>query len=391
MRKINEILADLKANTEAMRALDPADTAGMEALLAKDKALKDELRAAQAAEDAERLYVRQHFDKEAKKGHQFSLARFILGCVDRNLTGIEAEVAAAGAEEHMRMGLSQKGRIIPSALLMNTRDVHGQNYADDDEGGYLGISTIRYIEDVRERLVVNRMGATILPGLVGTVGLPSVGSIQASFLDEGAAAEDKVADVQSVILTPRGIRANMVTTRDLLKQTNIAVEDILRARLAEAAAACLDKEALKAIVTIATSAGSSLSWANLVAMETALNSANANRGSMGYVLTSAAWGDAKTTLKANGVSGYLLENDNINGYKADFSNQIAGALAVFGNFQDLYVGQWGGIDFVIDEVTYGNNGEIKVLMFNYADAKVAFAKSFSKLAAGSGSGSGEGA
>lgn len=386
MRKITEILADLKANIDAMRALDPADTAGMEPLLAKDRALKQELAAANAAEESERLYASQHFNREAQRGHQFSLARFILGLVNRNLDGIEAEVADAGAAEHLRLGLSQKGRIIPSAMLM--RDVHGQNYTDDAEGGYLGITTIRYIEDVRERLVVNKMGATILPGLVGSIGLPSVGSVQATFLDEGVASETKVADVSNVILTPRGIRANMVTTRDLLKQTNIAVENILRARLADAASACIDREALNAIATAAASAGSSLSWPNLVAMETALNSANANRGSMGYVLTSDAWGDAKTTLKANGVSGYLLENNMINGYKADFSNQITGALAVFGNFQDLYIGQWGGLDFVIDETTYGDTGEIKVLMFNYADAKVAFAKSFSKLAASSGSGSG---
>ena len=386
MRTIQAILADLNANVQAMRALDPADTAGMEPLMAKDRALKDELKAAQAAEEAERLIVAQEVRKEAKKGNRFSLARFIAGVADRHLDGIEAEVAAAGAEEYRRIGLSQKGKVIPSALL---RDVHGQNFADDDEGGYLGITTLRYIEDVKERLVVNKMGATVLPGLVGQVSLPSVGSVTASFLDEGAASQTKVADVANVILIPRGIRASMVTTRDLLKQTSIAVERILEERLADASAACIDKEALSAIVTAAASAGDTISWPNLVAMETALNSVNANRGSLGYVLTATNWGAAKTTLKASGVSGYLLEGDKtINGYRADFSNQLAGALAIFGNFQDLYIGQWGGIDFVVDEVTLGDTGEIKVLLFNYADAKVAFAKSFSKLAAaGSGSGS----
>jgi HK97 family phage major capsid protein len=387
MRTIVQILTDLRANVEAMKSCATTDTDGMAALMAKDKALKEELAAARAAEEAERLLVAQEVRKEAKKGNRFSLARFIAGVADRHLEGLEAEVAEAGAAEYRRIGLSQKGKVIPSALL---RDVHGQNFADDDEGGYLGITTLRYIEDVKERLVVAGMGATVLPGLVGQVSLPSMGSVTATFLDEGVASQTKVADVANVVLTPRGIRASMVTTRDLLKQTTVAVDRILEQRLADAAAACLDKEALAAIVTAATAAGSSVTWANIVAMETAINAANANRGSMGYVFTANTWGAAKTTLKSAGVGGYLLDIDGkVNGYKADFSNQLASADAIFGNFQDLYIGQWGGIDFVVDEVTLGDTGEIKVLLFNYADAKVAFAKSFSKIAA-SGSGSGDG-
>ena len=184
----------------------------------------------------------------------------------------------------------------------------------------------------------------------------------------------------------------MVTTRDLMKQTSLDVERILMDRLSDAEAACIDKEALKAISTAASSAGSSLTWANAVAMETAINSANANRGSMGYVLSAAAWGTAKTTLKASGVSGYILDGNQINGYRADYSNLLAsGVIGVFGNFQDLYIGRWGGIDLLVDPFTLGDTGEIKIQLFSYADAKVAFAKSFSKLASGSGSGSGVGA
>ena len=390
MRTETQILADLKANVEAMRNLAPTDTEGRNALVAKDKELKEELAAFRAAEEADRLLVSQELKKEAKKGNRFSLSKFIAGIADRNLDGLEKEVAEEGAAEYRRIGLSQRGKVIPSALLREVT-FDGQNFTNSDEGGYLGVKSIRYIEDVKERLVVAKMGATILPGLVGQVGLPSVGSVSAAFLDEGVSSETKVADVANVILTPRGIRASMVTTRDLLKQTSVAVDRILEERLADASAACIDAEALAAIVTAAASAGDSVTWANIVAMETAINAANANRGRMGYVFTANAWGAAKTTLKSEGVGGYLLDIDGkVNGYPVDYSNLLSSADAIFGNFQDLYIGQWGGIDFVIDEVTLGDKGEIKVLLFNYADAKVAFAKSFSKLAA-SGSGSGEGA
>lgn len=389
MRTITAILEDLDRNLQEMKGLDASNTEAMDRCLASDKALKVELSAAQAAEETERLALQRTVKKEAEKGHQFSIVRFIEGAMSGNMTGFEAEMAAAGAEEYRRIGLSQRGKVIPSVLL---RDVHGQNVTTNGEGGYLAITTQRYIEDVKEKLVVAAMGASYLTDLVGNVSLPSVGNVQATFLAEGASAPTRVADVANVILTPRGIRANMVTTRDLMKQTSLDVERILMDRLSDAEAACIDKEALKAISTAASSAGSSLTWANAVAMETAINSANANRGSMGYVLSASAWGTAKTTLKASGVSGYILDGNQINGYKADYSNLLAsGVIGVFGNFQDLYIGRWGGIDLLVDPFTLGDTGEIKIQLFSYADAKVAFAKSFSKLASGSGSGSGAGA
>ena len=390
MRTITSILEDLNKNLEEMKGLDASNTEAMDRCLASDKALKVELSAAQAAEETERIALQRTVKKEAEKGHQFSIVRFIEGAMSGNMTGFEAEMAAAGAEEYRRIGLSQRGKVIPSVLL--SRDVHGQNVTTDADGGYLAITTQRYIEDVKEKLVVAAMGASYLTDLVGNVSLPSVGNVQATFLAEGASAPTRVASVANVILTPRGIRANMVTTRDLMKQTSLDVERILMDRLSDAEAACIDKEALKAISTAASSAGSSLTWANAVAMETAINSANANRGSLGYVLSAAAWGTAKTTLKAANVSGYILDGNQINGYKADYSNLLAsGVIGVFGNFQDLYIGRWGGIDLLVDPFTLGDTGEIKIQLYSYADAKVAFAKSFSKLASGSGSGSGAGA
>ena len=404
MRTITQIQNDLNAQIVALKAIDAKDT---EALEAGTKALKDlevELKAAAAAEEAERKLVREHIDGEAKKGNTFSLARFIAGAANGRLEGFEAEIAEAGADEYRRLGLSQHGFVIPSSMLRTSGSGSGsgnapagQNWGVNADGGYLVEQKNRYIEDVKEKLVVVKMGATILNDLVGTINLPSVGSVQATFLDEAAMAQTKKATVARVQLIPRGIRANMVTTRDLLKQTSLDVERVLASRLSDAAAACIDKTALAAIATaVASASGNGVTWANIVAMETAINAANANRGKMGYIVSANAWGAAKTTLKASGVAGYILDgNSFINGYAADYSNQMPdGVPAIFGNFEDLYIGQWGGLDILVDPFTMGDSGEIKIQLFQYADVKVGFAKSFAKLAAagsGSGSGSGSGA
>ena len=44
-----------------------------------------------------------------------------------------------------------------------------------------------------------------------------------------------------------------------------------------------------------------------------------------------------------------------------------------------FLGNWGGIDVVVNPYSLDDTGEIKLSLFYYADAKVALAKSFSKL------------
>lgn len=381
MRKITEIrkeLAELEAKIASLNAAENGKD--LQEALDRYDAVSAELRQAEIAERKEQEDARRKMEGEAKKGHMFSLLRFIQGVMNGRMDGIEADYAAIGEAEYSRLGLRQNGFVIPSIAL--SRDASGQNAGVAADGGNLVITTQRYVEDVKQKLVVAGMGATVLNGLVGNVDLPSVGGITASFLAEAAtSAPSKKAVVSKVTLTPRGCRASMVTTRDLMKQTSLDVDRILIDRLSDAAAACLDKEALAAIVAAATQAGTAFSWATVVAMETAINTANANRGRMGYVLPTAQWGTAKTTVKdASGAGGFILDRDNtINGYKADYSNQFAAATPVFGNFADLFLGNWGGIDVVVNPFSLDDTGEIKLSLFYYADAKVALAKSFSKL------------
>ena len=379
MRKIAEIKKDLTAAVEALRGVDLKDKAAVDAAEAKVDALTRELSLAQKAEEAERLALVQHLNAEEKKGNSFSFIRLINGMINKDLNGLEAEMAQEGAKELLRSGITPKGVALPAAIFL--RSASGQNAGTAGDGGNIVVTGQHYVDEVTERLTVQKMGATVLTDLVGNVDLPSVGGVTFSFVNEGVSTSStKKASVAKVTLTPKGIRGRMAVTRDLLAQSSVNVEAILRNRIVAAEAACIDKAALAAIVTAATSAGTSFSFANLVAMETAINADNANRGKMGYILPAADWGLAKTTPKASGFPAFILDpGDIINGYKADFSNQFAADTPVFGNFEDLFIGRWGGVDVLVDPYTMADTGEVKLQLFSYADTKVALAKSFSKL------------
>lgn len=377
---IAEIQKDLLEAANALKSVDLKDQAAVDAAEVKVNELTRELDLAKKADAAERLAVAQHLQKEEKKGHTFSIIRFLNGAMPgATLDGLEAEMAAEGAKELQRSGIAPKGLVIPAAVF--TRSASGQNAGTNSDGGNLVITGQHYVDEVSERLTVFKMGATVLTDLVGNVDLPSVGGVTFAFVNEGVSTSTtKKAAVAKATLSPKGIRGHMAVTRDLLAQSSLNVEQILKDRIVSAEAACIDKAALAAIVTAATSAGTSFSFANLVAMETAINAANANRGKMGYILPAADWGLAKVTAKASGFPAMILEPGNIiNGYKADFSNQFADDTPVFGNFEDLFIGRWGGVEILVDPFTMADTGEIKLQLFSYADVKVALAKSFSKL------------
>ena len=52
---------------------------------------------------------------------------------------------------------------------------------------------------------------------------------------------------------------------------------------------------------------------------------------------------------------------------------------IFGNFEDLYIGQWGGIDLVVDPYTLATSGEIRFVLNAYNDVLVAEPKSFAVI------------
>jgi hypothetical protein len=52
---------------------------------------------------------------------------------------------------------------------------------------------------------------------------------------------------------------------------------------------------------------------------------------------------------------------------------------VFGNFEDLYIGHWGGIDVVVDPFTLAENGDVRIVLNSWDDCVVAEPKSFAAV------------
>ena len=408
MRTIAEIRKDLNAKVAEVKGIDASNAEATQKGLSELDALVKELEAANQVEAAEQRAAEQKLDLLQKKaGRSFSLVKFVRELSEgRGLTGLEAEVAEMGAEEYRRMGLTANGAVVPSAFI---RAAQGQNAGTAVDGGNL-VETMsaRYVEALKEKLVVAQLGATVLTDLLGEVPVITSAAISADWGAEAAVANTKKANYAKAVMKPHRNSVNVVVTKDLLRQTSFDVEQDLINKITEAHAVLLESAAIagkgtdnepKGIlstvgigdVAMGTN-GAAISWKKVVELETKVNSVNANRGRMAYLTNAKVFGALKTTEKATGSGRFIMEDaaaGRCNGYVTEFSNLVPSNLTkgsgsnlsamIFGNFQDLYIGQWGGLDIVVDPYTSKKTAEIEICLNAWNDVLVAEPKSFAAI------------
>ena len=414
MRKIAEIRNDISAMVEKVKTLNAAENAEeLKKSLDTLDALQLELRAANEAEAAEQLIAERKLDNAQKKaGRSFSLVKFIREISEPRgqLTGLEAEVAEMGAEEYRRLGLTQNGFVIPSAML---RANAGQNYTTAADGGNLKEQmAARYVDVLKENLPIAKLGATILTDLVGTVPVVSSAQIAAGWLAEGAQGSVTKAAYAKATMTPHRNFVRVAFSKDLLRQTSFDVEADLMNRISEAHANLIEAAAIKGsgssnqpsgILTVLQAqtntphivaggaTGAAISWANVVALETKVAAENGIRGNCGYLTNAKVIGDMKASERTSTNGRYMLDGDakNLNGYPIEMTNLVPSNLTkstgsnlsamIFGNWKDLYIGQWGGIDIVVDPYSRADYADVVITLNAWNDVLVAEPKSFAAI------------
>jgi HK97 family phage major capsid protein len=94
----------------------------------------------------------------------------------------------------------------------------------------------------------------------------------------------------------------------------------------------------------------------------------------------------ETTAKAS-AQGFIADKSKINGYNTvatSLMTKIAGTPdlypLLFGDFSQMYIGQWGGISFIVDPYGGAGTNSLIVTVDMQADVQVANKKAFAKNA-----------
>jgi HK97 family phage major capsid protein/HK97 family phage prohead protease len=299
---------------------------------------------------------------------------------------IEASDAAAA-----KLGRQSRGITIPQEVLR--RDL---NVGAATAGGNLVETMLdagSFIDLLRNASALDQAGATVLTGLTGNVAIPrQSGAATAYWVAESGSPTESQQTVDQVSLVPRTVAAYTDFSRRLMIQSSIDVENMVRNDLAQVIALKIDAAGLygtgasneplglKNTTGIGTEdfAADAPTFAEVVALESDVATANALLGSPVYLMNAAMRGNLKTTKKDAGSGIFIMENGEVNGYRGVLSNQVASNDLWFGNFADLIIGYFSGLDLMVDPYTHSTSGTVRVIAMQDCDIAIRHPESFSR-------------
>jgi HK97 family phage major capsid protein len=171
-------------------------------------------------------------------------------------------------------------------------------------------------------------------------------------------------------------------TRQLILQSTPSIEQLVRDDLTQALALAIDKAALEGtglsgqptgiLSTVGVNKPTSFAaavptFAEMVALETAVAEDNALFGNLAYITDAATYGGLKTKTKDAGSGMFVLESGQANGYTVYRTQQATAGNVYFGNFQDCMVGFWGGLDLTVDPYTSSTTGTVRIVALQTVD------------------------
>jgi len=348
-------------------------------------------------------------DKDEKDLGKFSLVKAFRQLGDeskRGLDGIEAEIDKEGRKVAELWKQEITGDfVLPDFRELRGQTVTGQTSNAGDQGGVTVETMIgNLIEMFWSNSVISKTGSTKFTSLQGNVTFPvqtsKVAISELTEIEEMTATEILFTDLD---MTPKRRGVTVPYSKQFLLQSSLSVENFVREQILKAFNDKSDVEAITKILAAITSGNSNIvvggtngaapTWANIVALESLIANADADGSGITYLTNSKVRGKLKTTEKFSGTNGMPVwgtGNTPLNEYTTVVSNHVpsnltkgtaSGTCSVIlaGNFRDLYIGQWGVIDFIVDPYSLKKKAQVEVTANTFWDIVVARAASFSGM------------
>ena len=401
-------LSELKEIAKKMDSASEEEIAKFDTLEKEIETLNDNIK---RLEKAEMFNIgaaeKSHKSPEQKAAKSYSLVKAIREGLSGNLTGLEKEMAQEANREASKSGLSTSGAVQIPSFLVNSNQ---KAISVGSEGVDLVPTDLsnQIIPVLRPKLQTQALGAQVLTGLTGDIDLPR-GTADTASVWEGEndpnASSDPTFDKLS--LSPNRLGAFTTISKQLIVQSAPSIEQYVRQSLEFSIAKALDLAAINGSgasnqptgilnttgigdVALGTNGGVP-TFGSIVDLESAVAVDNADMGALNYLTTPQIRGLLKQTVKESGQASYVFESDNtMNGYNAAVSTQVPSTLTkgtssgnchaiVFGNWNELLIGQWAGLDIVVDPYSLAKNAQIQLIVNSWWDIKLKHAQSFAAI------------
>lgn len=333
---------------------------------------------------------RQQGRKQQPQGGKFSLRRAIANMVDGNQQNdVDAGVIDAAITHHNMSGaqMADKRSIVVPVNIENRAAFTAATEAAT--GVVIDEEQQEMLLPLQSSLVLARAGARFMTGLQGNIYWPEFSGANVFWEGENAQAKDGAGKFsKGKVFKPLRLTAYVDISKQLLVQENTSVEAYIRQAIADAIAQKIEQSAFSVskdvdntpdgmFHTLDANIKGAMTWEQIVAMETAADMQNALFGNLSYILHPSLVGKAKTKVKdASGAGGFIFAGNGdgqLNGYRALRTNNLPKELGeasdefgiVFGNWSNYFLGQWGGIELLVDPYTQALSGTVRLITNSY--------------------------
>ncbi len=359
-----------------------------------------------------------HSDQDERDIASFRFTDFYLQSINAakgvsRISGIVAEMHQEAVKDAALIGQHIEGIGVPDLVLggqnARFRNEMSATGSGGNAGGDLIPTELRSpIEILFDRMVLRGLGATVWTGLSGTVEVPEMIDDSTAVTEKGETAQ---ADVLSPTtgkktLTPHRLPVVGEFTLQLLRQGSIQVEQWLRGYLAERlqlrmeggaingdgvgdnVLGLLNTPGIGAVASVTIGGGGTagvLDKATALEIQKGVEVANADFGSLGWLTNSRVKYHAKNQ-KIDAGSGIFLwgSGDNFMEEPTGVTNLVPNNLGVgsdrsaliWGNFSDLVLALWGGMDVIVNPYSKDSQGIIRITNTFFHDVEVLRANSF---------------
>ena len=397
--KLNDLREQRAIKIAEMRALTGAEMNDegkkrFDTLKAEVVALEADEARAQFLADSERRSLGEPVDTSRRSLESQVNVLDAIACQveNRSASGALAEFQ----QEAKRQGIEPRkgGILVPTSIFEKrataTTTTNAAITPDDFRAD-------QFVGLLRNSLIVKSLGARVLTGLRGDTVIPKqTGASTAYWIAEGDSLTDSNATYASVRLEPKHVGALTGLSRQLIQQSNPAIEHLVRDDFAAVVSLAVDKALLHGTAVakqpvgilnvsgIQTASLATLDWAAIVAMLEKLGLENVTPNA---IVTHAKAATALQTTLKDSVAGaeYLMQGGRVADLPAYVTNQLdaktgspATGRVIAGDFSQLVIGEWGATEILANPYAAGyyEKGDVQLRILHTMDAVVRNPKAF---------------
>ena len=289
-----------------------------------------------------------------KNMNTFSLLKTIKDLAEnRGLNEETIAILEAGKSEFAKANVESRGQL--TLPLEYRADI----MAGIATQGLETVPTVVYplLTALRAKTVLGQAGATFYSKLIGNVQIPVYTGSNVDWSTETGTTTAGTGTFSDVTLSPHRLTTYIDISKQFLVQDSIGAEQSLMTDLINSILVTVEKAAFDANAAstsrpaglfngadLTGSLSGTTTYAKLVGIKGAVDTANALTGNLAYITNPAQAAVMETTpIDPNGGAVMAMSNGKVNGYPvyvtSNFGTSASENLIAFGNWADFVVGQ----------------------------------------------------